>query len=162
MSEGGDPLETAFTEAVRACTLDRERAPVLTRDQAWAIFEAQLQSRHLDLTARWLRQRGVGFYTIGSAGHESNAAVAAALRPTDPALLHYRSGGFYAARAQQVPGIDALSDVLRMLVSVDELTAGGRHKVFGRAELASSADIHDRLTYPGGRGVALRSGGPRR
>ena len=27
-----------------------------------------------------------------------------ALRPTDPALLHYRSGAFYFARAQQVPG----------------------------------------------------------
>jgi 2-oxoisovalerate dehydrogenase E1 component len=84
-----------------------------------------------------LRKHGIGFYTIGSAGHESNAAVAAALRPTDPALLHYRSGGFYAARAQQVPGIDAVSDVLRgMLASVDEPMAGGRHKVFGRAELA--------------------------
>jgi 2-oxoisovalerate dehydrogenase E1 component len=137
MSEGGDPLEVAFTEAVRACTVDRDRTPTLTRDQAWAIFDAQLQSRHLDLTARWLRQRGLGFYTIGSAGHESNAAVAAALRPTDPALLHYRSGGFYAARAQQVPGIDAMSDVLRgMLASVDEPIAGGRHKVFGREELA--------------------------
>ena len=88
MSEGADPLEAAFTEAVRGCTVDRERTPTLARDQAWAIFEAQSQSRHLDLTARWLRQRGLGFYTIGSAGHESNAAVAAALRPTDPALLH--------------------------------------------------------------------------
>src|SRR5580765_2517697 len=112
MSEGSDPLEVAFTEAVRACTVDRDRSPTLTRDQAWAIFDAQLQSRHLDLTARWLRQRGLGFYTIGSAGHESNAAVAAALPPTDPALLHYRSGGFYCARAQQVPGSTPLQDIL--------------------------------------------------
>ena len=51
--------------------------------------------------------QGAGYYTIGSAGHEGNAAVAAALRPTDPALLHYRSGGFYLARARQVPGSDA-------------------------------------------------------
>ena len=29
--------------------------------------------------------------------------VAAALRPTDPALLHYRSGAFYCARAAQAP-----------------------------------------------------------
>ncbi len=98
MREGADPLEAAFTEAVRACTVDRGRRSALTAEQAWALFEAQSQSRHLDLTARWLRRRGLGFYTIGSAGHESNAAVAAALRPTDPALLHYRSGGFYAAR----------------------------------------------------------------
>ncbi|WP_456237997.1 thiamine pyrophosphate-dependent enzyme [Micromonospora narathiwatensis] len=41
---------------------------------------------------------------MGSAGHEGNAAVAAALRPTDPALLHYRSGGFYCVRAAQAAG----------------------------------------------------------
>ena len=49
-------------------------------------------------TSTWpragLRSQGKGYYTIGSSGHEGNAAVAAALRPTDPALLHYRSGGF--------------------------------------------------------------------
>ncbi|MFI7023700.1 thiamine pyrophosphate-dependent enzyme [Micromonospora sp. NPDC049900] len=38
---------------------------------------------------------------MGSAGHEGNAGVAAALRPTDPALLHYRSGAFYCVRAGQ-------------------------------------------------------------
>ncbi|WP_458329378.1 thiamine pyrophosphate-dependent enzyme [Micromonospora soli] len=41
---------------------------------------------------------------MGSAGHEGNAAVAAALRPTDPALLHYRSGAFYCLRAAQAAG----------------------------------------------------------
>src|SRR5690606_31564599 len=87
--------------------------------------------------ARWLRGRGLGFYTIGSAGHEGNAIVAAALRPTDPALLHYRSGGFYLARAQQVPGHDGVDDVLRgLLAAADEPIAGGRHKVFGHHELA--------------------------
>ena len=53
-----------------------------------------------------MQQQGRGFYTISSAGHEGNAAVAAALRPSDPALLHYRSGAFYCARAHQVTGID--------------------------------------------------------
>ena len=48
------------------------------------MFDAQLDSRHLDHTARWLRAHGLGFYTIGSAGHEANALVANALRPTDP------------------------------------------------------------------------------
>ena len=65
------------------------------------LFEAQMASRHLDFAARWLRARGAGYYTIGSAGHEGNAAVAAALRLTDPALLHYRSGAFYLVRAAQ-------------------------------------------------------------
>ena len=56
------------------------------------LFDAQLASRHADAAARWLRAKGAGFYTIGSSGHEGNAGVAAALRLTDPALLHYRSG----------------------------------------------------------------------
>ncbi|KMO83610.1 MFS transporter [Mycolicibacterium chubuense] len=100
------------------------------------VFDAQLGSRHLDLAARWLRSRNRGFYTIGSSGHESNAAVAAALRPTDPALLHYRSGGFFLARAHQVEGSNALRDVLLgMVAAIDEPISGGRHKVFGRHDL---------------------------
>ncbi|MBC2640564.1 MULTISPECIES: thiamine pyrophosphate-dependent enzyme [unclassified Rhodococcus (in: high G+C Gram-positive bacteria)] len=100
------------------------------------LFDAQLGSRHLDLAARWLRSRGKGFYTIGSSGHEGNAAVAAALRPTDPALLHYRSGGFFLARARQVDGSDPLRDVLLGLVAAtEEPISGGRHKVFGRHDL---------------------------
>ncbi|MFC7671944.1 thiamine pyrophosphate-dependent enzyme [Mycolicibacterium sp. GCM10028919] len=104
--------------------------------QCLEVFDAQLGSRHLDLAARWLRSRGKGFYTIGSAGHESNAGVAAALRPTDPALLHYRSGGFFLARAAQVTGSDPLRDVLLGLVAAtEEPISGGRHKVFGRHDL---------------------------
>jgi 2-oxoisovalerate dehydrogenase E1 component len=105
--------------------------------QAWLdLFDAQLGSRHLDLAARWLRSRGKGYYTIGSSGHEGNAAVAAALRPTDPALLHYRSGGFFLARAAQVGGSDPLRDVLLGLVAATaEPISGGRHKVFGRHDL---------------------------
>jgi 2-oxoisovalerate dehydrogenase E1 component len=109
--ELGAEVDTAFIAAVR--TLDaaprRDRSLIvhedtdLTGDRALELFDAQLGSRHLDLAARWLRQkRGKGFYTIGSSGHEGNAAVAAALRPTDPALLHYRSGAFFLERARQV------------------------------------------------------------
>ena len=104
---------------------------------ATVLFEAQVTSRHLDHTARWLRGQGRGYYTIGSAGHESNAAVALALRPTDPALLHYRSGAFYVARASQVPGSDPVTDVLLgLLAAASEPIAGGRHKVFGHKELS--------------------------
>src|SRR6516165_9788017 len=99
--------------------------------------EEALDRHFLDLAARYLRAAGHGFYTIGSSGHEANATVAAALRPTDPALLHYRSGAFYLARAAQVPGADPLRDVLLGLVgAADEPIAGGRHKVFGHADLA--------------------------
>jgi 2-oxoisovalerate dehydrogenase E1 component len=129
----------------------------LTVTEALRLFDAQLTSRALDLEARRLRASGHGYYTIGSAGHESNAAVAAALRPTDPALLHYRSGGFYLARAQQVPGTDGIRDVLLGLVAAaDEPIAGGRHKVFGHPQLAvlpQTSTIASHL--PRAMGVAL-------
>ncbi|MGA8466400.1 MAG: thiamine pyrophosphate-dependent enzyme, partial [Trebonia sp.] len=125
-----------------------------------AIFDAQAESRHLDFAARWMQQQGGGYYTISSAGHEGNAALAAALRPTDPALLHYRSGGFYCSRARQVPGVDPVRDVLLgVAASADEPIAGGRHKVFGRAELAivpQTSTIASHL--PRALGVALGIG----
>ncbi|MEV7397268.1 thiamine pyrophosphate-dependent enzyme [Aeromicrobium sp. NPDC092404] len=112
------------------------RVPVPDPEALLAYFDAQLQSRHLDLAIRWLQAQGEAFYTIGSAGHESNAAVAMALRPTDPALLHYRSGGFYAARAAQVSGSTAIDDVLNgALASTSDPISGGRHKVFGHPGL---------------------------
>jgi 2-oxoisovalerate dehydrogenase E1 component len=95
-----------------------------------------VDSRQLDYAARWLQQHGRSFYTIGSAGHESNGAVALALRVDDPALLHYRSGAFYLARAAQA-NVDGVRDILLGVVAAAvEPIAGGRHKVFGRRELA--------------------------
>ncbi|WP_332663830.1 thiamine pyrophosphate-dependent enzyme [Aeromicrobium sp.] len=112
------------------------RTSVPDPESLLAYFDAQLQSRHLDLAIRWLQTQGEAFYTIGSAGHESNAAVAMALRPTDPALLHYRSGGFYAARAAQVAGSTAIDDVLNgAIASTSDPISGGRHKVFGHRGL---------------------------
>ncbi|MAT05476.1 MAG: MFS transporter [Acidimicrobiaceae bacterium] len=135
-------LERHLLDAVAGLepTDERDRLVDLDADVAAPlieIFGAQVDSRLLDHTARWLRTQGHGFYTIGSSGHESNAAVAAALRPTDPALLHYRSGGFYCARARQRPGHDAVGDVLAGVLALrDEPMAGGRHKVFGHRDLA--------------------------
>ncbi|MCV7223138.1 thiamine pyrophosphate-dependent enzyme [Mycolicibacterium elephantis] len=138
-------VDEHFTAAISALTETGSRRgaddPVsadsaLTVRDCLRLFDAQLGSRHLDLAARWLRARGSGYYTIGSSGHEGNCAVAAALRPTDPALLHYRSGGFFLARAAQVGGSDPLRDVLLGLVAAaDDPIAGGRHKVFGRHDL---------------------------
>lgn len=108
----------------------------LRRARYLEILESQYQARHLDLEARRLRARGAGFYTIGSAGHEGNAALAAALRPTDPAFLHYRSGGFFAQRSKQADGCTPVFDVLLSLcASSEDPIAGGRHKVFGSAAL---------------------------
>ena len=101
-----------------------------------ALFDAQLQSRHLDLAARWLQGQGEGFYTIGSAGHEANAAVGLLTRVDDPALLHYRSGGFYAARAARHGGTTPVRDVLLGLTAAAaDPISGGRHKVFGHPSL---------------------------
>ncbi len=112
-------------------------APSLTGAQALSLFDAQLASRHLDVAAHWLRSKDAGYYTIGSSGHEGNAAVAAALRPTDPALLHYRSGAFYVSRGWQVPGHDPVRDVLLGLcAAAEDPISGGRHKVFGHPDLA--------------------------
>ncbi|MBE1546821.1 2-oxoisovalerate dehydrogenase E1 component [Mycobacterium sp. OAS707] len=128
-----EPIDEHFTATVSALSAGERSSQ---DDSLLGVFDAQLASRHLDLAARWLRSKGKGYYTIGSSGHEGNAAVAAALRPTDPALLHYRSGGFFLARAAQAGGRDPLRDVLLGLVAATaEPIAGGRHKVFGRYDL---------------------------
>jgi 2-oxoisovalerate dehydrogenase E1 component len=129
-------LEAQLVDSL--CALDAAPTAPTAADVAGVaelerLFDVQVASRHCDLAARWLRGQGKGYYTIGSAGHESNAAVAMALRPTDPALLHYRSGGFYLARA----GLSGVHDILAgMVAAIDEPIAGGRHKVIGRHDLA--------------------------
>jgi 2-oxoisovalerate dehydrogenase E1 component len=121
------------------------------------LFDAQLTSRHLDLAARWLRSFNEGFHTGGSSGHEGNAAVAAALRADDPALLHHRSAAFYCVRAANHPGTagpdpakrleEAARDVLRGVVaSVRDPITGGRDKILGNPAL----HLIPALSSPGG------------
>jgi 2-oxoisovalerate dehydrogenase E1 component len=103
------------------------------------LFDAMAGSRQLDIWARRLRERGIGYYTIGSAGHESNALVAEALRLDDPALLHYRSGAFFLQRTLQAGR--SLDDGLRavllgMVAATEDVASGGRHKVWGDAALS--------------------------
>ena len=100
------------------------------------LFESQLISRHLDLMARVLRVQNKVFYTIGSSGHEGNAMVARAARHTDPAFLHYRSGGFMAERFRKLPGMDPIMDsALSFAASAEDPASGGRHKVWGSKPL---------------------------
>jgi 2-oxoisovalerate dehydrogenase E1 component len=155
--------------ASKAASPVRE-ATTLTGALALDLFDAQLASRHVDLAARWLGSIGEGFYTIGSSGHEGNAALAAAVRPTDPALLHYRSGGFYCARAGQVNGgtdatvggSDPIRDILRGCVAAaTEPIAGGRHKVFGHPAFAiipTTSTIASHLPRAVGLGYAIEQG----
>ena len=100
------------------------------------LLESQLISRHLDLMARVLRVQNKVFYTIGSSGHEGNAMVARLTRHTDPAFLHYRSGGFMAERFRKLPGMDPVVDsALSFAASAEDPASGGRHKVWGSKPL---------------------------
>ncbi|RZU52750.1 2-oxoisovalerate dehydrogenase E1 component [Krasilnikovia cinnamomea] len=123
-------LDERFRDAVSALSRPSSRRtpdePVrdgadLTGARARQLFDAQLTSRHLDLAARWLRSFNEGFHPVGAAGHEGSAAVAAALRGDDPALLHDRSAGFYCARAAAA----ALTSASAVPTSVAPTPAGG-------------------------------------
>ncbi|MDF2693490.1 MAG: Branched-chain alpha-keto acid dehydrogenase, component, alpha subunit [Labilithrix sp.] len=115
----------------------RVDAPRLGLDGALAreLFMSQLYCRLTDVEAHELRARNEGYYTICSAGHEGNVALGALTRATDPALLHYRSGAFFLARArraertQEDVGVSEL--LLSLAASADDPISGGRHKVFG-------------------------------
>ncbi|HXP19901.1 MAG TPA: thiamine pyrophosphate-dependent enzyme [Streptosporangiaceae bacterium] len=158
LEQDADPADRHLADAVRALAAETGGGPdhpsqgpgtgrlaarpvragsALTAGRCLELFDAQLASRALDAAARWLRGRGTGYYTIGSAGHEGNAGLAAALRLTDPALLHYRSAAFYLARSDQAGrGEEGIRDVLLGLAAAAaEPIAGGRHKVFGHRQL---------------------------
>ena len=108
----------------------------LTSEQVIDLLETQFMSRHLDLRSRLMQKEGNSFYTIGSAGHEGNAAAAMAFRPDDMAFLHYRSGAFVIQRSKQVPGQTPLYDMLlSFAASSEDPVSGGRHKVLGSKSL---------------------------
>src|SRR5262249_17275524 len=128
-----DPLEQHLLTALGALepTVTGSPAP-----QAEAIWRAQVGSRCCDFAARWLQKERRSFYSIGSAGHESNAIVALPLRPGDRARLPYPPGAFSPAGGAQV-GRDGVPGImLGVAAAADEPIAGGRHKVFGHHELA--------------------------
>ncbi len=108
----------------------------LAKNALLDLFDSQLVSRHLDLYARILKARNLGFYTIGSSGHEGNAALGKVFRYTDMAFLHYRSGAFMVQRAKQVADINIINDTLLALMAAKaDPIASGRHKVFGNKKL---------------------------
>jgi 2-oxoisovalerate dehydrogenase E1 component len=112
----------------------------LTKGAATVIYRAACLSRALDRQARVMQRAGHGFYTIGSSGHEGMAAIAAALRPTDMAFLHYRDAAFQIARSDQVPGQTPDRSVdrdmlLSFAASAADPISGGRHKVLGSRPL---------------------------
>ena len=131
-------VEENFRRRVASGDLPQGADPsgALGAARAVDVFRAQCLSRVLDLQSRAMQAAGQGFYTIGSSGHEGMAAVAQALRPTDPAFLHYRDGAFQIARAAQVPGQNITWDMLLSFAcATEDPISGGRHKVLGSKAL---------------------------
>lgn len=142
MKNRAEIIHENFTARVLAG--DLPEAPVnltpgdvgLTSTEVVDLFESQVLSRHLDIVSRRLRARGATFYTIGSAGHEGNAAFGKAFRHTDMAFLHYRSGALLVQRSKQVPGQTPIYDMLlSFAASAEDPISGGRHKVLGSKTL---------------------------
>ncbi|MDE2070284.1 MAG: MFS transporter [Gammaproteobacteria bacterium] len=122
------PRKLSNRDAIRA-------GMALTGKDFKELFESQMLSRHQDIEARAMRARNEGFYTIGSSGHEGNAAVGRVTRHTDIAFLHYRSGAFMQERARKL-GIDMVYDTaLSLAASSEDPISGGRHKVWGSVPL---------------------------
>jgi len=109
---------------------------LLSRTEFLALFDSQLLSRHLDLIARTLKEDSKSYYTIGSSGHEGNAAIAEVFEIKDMAFLHYRSGAFMAQRAKKALHTDYVYEqILSLVASSADPISGGRHKVFGSVPL---------------------------
>ncbi|NOT62493.1 MAG: MFS transporter, partial [Acidobacteria bacterium] len=132
----------------------------LTVEAARQLFADQVMSRLLDVTARKLKARNEGFYTISSAGHENNAVIGALLRLDDPCFLHYRSGGLMMARSRKSPDVDPVMDsLLSLAASKDDPISQGRHKVWGSHPLwtpPQTSTIASHLPKAAGLAFALR------
>jgi 2-oxoisovalerate dehydrogenase E1 component len=141
--DAAEIIHGKFVAKVSGGTLPRRLAGVrpdevgLGREAMVELFYSQVASRQMDRLSRKLQARGEGFYTIGSSGHENNAALAEALRIDDMAFLHYRSGAFQLHRAGKLPGQTPLWDMLlSFAASAEDPISGGRHKVIGSKPLS--------------------------
>lgn len=108
--------------------------------RAVSIWRTACLTRALDRESRKMQAAGQGYYSIGPSGHEGVAAIAAALRPTDMAFLHYRDAAFQIQRSTQVSeahgGETTAWDMLvSYACSTDDPISGGRHKVLGSKAL---------------------------
>src|SRR5688572_15329060 len=140
--DAAEAIHEKFVARVKAGAFPRRTSEVqpgavgLAREAIAELFQSQCVSRQLDRISRRLQARGEGFYTIGSSGHENNAAVAEALRVDDMAFLHYRSAAFQIHRASKLPGQTPAWDMLlSFAASAEDPISGGRHKVLGSKPL---------------------------
>jgi len=141
--DAAEAIHEKFVARVAQGKLPRRTSDVqpdavgLAREAMVDLFHSQCTSRQMDRVSRRLQARGEGFYTIGSSGHENNAAVAEALRVDDMAFLHYRSNAFQIHRSRQLPGQTPCWDMLlSFAASAEDPISGGRHKVIGSKALS--------------------------
>ena len=124
---------SSFSKSSEDISLDELK---INNTKIVSIFESQVYSRHMDIKARELKERGQCFYTIGSSGHEGNAVFGNTFPFSDIAFLHYRSGPFFIERSKQLPGSTPLYDMaLSFMASEEDPISGGRHKVLGSRPL---------------------------
>jgi 2-oxoisovalerate dehydrogenase E1 component len=140
--DAAEAIHEKFVARLREGKLPRRVSDVrptdvgLSREAMVETFYSQVASRQMDRISRRLQARGEGFYTIGSSGHENNAAVAEALRLDDIAFLHYRSNAFQIHRSKKLPGQTPCWDILlSFAASAEDPISGGRHKVIGSKPL---------------------------
>src|SRR5687768_14811051 len=141
-SDAAEAIHEKFVANLRSGKLPRRPTDIqpeavgLGREAMAELFYSQVASRQMDRLSRRLQARGEGFYTIGSSGHENNAAVAEAFRLDDIAFLHYRSNAFQIHRSKKLPGQTPCWDMLlSFAASAEDPISGGRHKVIGSKPL---------------------------
>jgi 2-oxoisovalerate dehydrogenase E1 component len=141
--DAAEAIHEKFVARVRDAKLPPRTSEVqpaeigLSGEAMVELFYSQVASRQMDRLSRKLQARGEGFYTIGSSGHENNAAVADVLRVDDMAFLHYRSNAFQIHRSKKLPDQTPLWDMLlSFAASAEDPISGGRHKVIGSKPLA--------------------------
>ena len=142
MFNRADVIDKNFIEFVKTGKLPSSRISLklsqtdLKPSDLVRIFESQVESRHMDLKARTLKEKGKCFYTIGSSGHEGNAVIGHVFPYSDMAFLHYRSGAFFIQRSKQIFGTTPIYDLaLSFVASSEDPISGGRHKVIGNKKL---------------------------
>ena len=135
-------IDNNFLESLKSNSFPKNEQPSTINDlkikanEIVSIFESQVFSRHIDIKARELKDKGQCFYTIGSSGHESNAVFGNVFPFSDIAFLHYRSGPFFIERSKQLFGSTPLYDMaLSFMASSEDPISGGRHKVLGSKPL---------------------------
>ncbi len=127
-------------------------------DLARNLFQSMVMTRVAHNVSRREALKGKVYYTIGPGGNESVCAVAAAMRTTDPSILHYRDTSFQFMRSLMT-GLSAEESMMQMMrtytCSASDCNSGGRHKALGDPKLnliPSTSTISSH--YPRGIGIA--------